>query len=62
MKRTVNTVLTFEDKVFKNDSGDEISYVAITAQIMGEDVRLAVKKEDKSLLEFLLKRMKSEVK
>lgn len=62
MKRTVNTVLTFEDKVFKNDSGDEISYVAITAEIAGEEVRLAVKKEDKSLLEFLLKRMKSEVK
>ena len=55
MKRTVNTVLTFENKVFKNDEGNDIEYMSVTAKIAGEDIRLAVKKEDKSLLDFLLK-------
>ena len=62
MKRTVNTVLTFEDKVFTNDSGERIEYMSITAKIAGEDIRLEIKKEDKSLFKYLTSRVQSEVK
>lgn len=62
MKRTINTTVTFEDKSFKNDNGETVEYLSVMAKIAGEDVRLSVKKEDKSLLEFLLKRVPAEVK
>lgn len=56
MKNQVNAVLTFEDKTFKNDQGETVDYISITGSILGETVRFSVKKEDKSLLQFLRKK------
>lgn len=56
MKNQVNAVLTFEDKTFKNDQGETVDYISITSSILGETVRFSVKKEDKSLLQFLRKK------
>lgn len=56
MKNQVNAVLTFEDKTFKNDQGERVDYISITGSILGETVRFSVKKEDKSLLQFLRKK------
>lgn len=56
MKNQVNAVLTFEDKTFKNDQGETVDYISITSSIFGETVRFSVKKEDKSLLQFLRKK------
>lgn len=56
MKNQVNAVLTFEDRTFKNDQGETVDYISITGSILGETVRFSVKKEDKSLLQFLRKK------
>ena len=56
MKNQVNAVLTFEDKTFKNDQGETVDYISVTSSILGETVRFSVKKEDKSLLQFLRKK------
>ena len=57
MKVETMAKLVFEEKSFKNENGDSITYTVCTAIVSGEEIRMNVKKEDKSLLEFLLKRM-----
>ena len=48
--------LTVEEKTFKNDKGEDISYLDCSSEICGETVRFYPKPEDKSLLKHLIKK------
>ena len=62
MKQVVTTTLTIEDKVFTNESGERVEYTAVTAKVADTDIRLDIRKEDKSLFKYLVKQAQSEVK
>ena len=53
--KNVSTVMSFVDKVFTDEKGQQVPYLEITAKINSEPVHFAVKKEDKSLLKALLR-------
>lgn len=57
MKNQTTCTVTLEDKRFVNKEGETVDYVAVTLTIDGEDVRVTVKKEDKSLLRILRRDM-----
>lgn len=40
---------------FKSDSGETVEYFRCEADILGEKVRFAPRKEDRKLLEYLVK-------
>ena len=53
MKNEMICTLVAEDKVFVDDKGTPIEYTATTLLIGGEEIRVSVKKEDKSLFNYL---------
>lgn len=57
MKNLVKCTLVAEDKVFVDDKKNAIEYVACTLLIGGEEIRVSVKKEDKSLFNYLRRSM-----
>ena len=57
MKNVVNCTLIAEDKVFVDEKRNTIDYVACTLVIGGEEIRVSVKKEDKSLFNYLRRSM-----
>ena len=57
MKNVVNCTLVAEDKVFVDDKKNAIEYTACTLLIGGEEIRVSVKKEDKSLFNYLRRSM-----
>ena len=46
-----------EEKTFVNPQGEAIDYQTLTAEIEGTPIRFTVKKEDKTLFQFLLARV-----
>ena len=57
MKNVAQCTLVAEDKVFVDDKKNAIEYVACTLLIGGEEIRVSVKKEDKSLFNYLRRSM-----
>ena len=57
MKNVTQCTLVAEDKTFVDDKKNAIDYVACTLLIDGEEIRVSVKKEDKSLFNFLRRSM-----
>lgn len=58
MKNQTTCTLTLEDRTFFDEkTRTDVEYVAGTLTIDGEDIRIAVKKEDKSLLRVLRRDM-----
>ena len=57
MKNVVNCTLIAEDKVFVDEKRNTSDYVACTLVIGGEEIRVSVKKEDKSLFNYLRRSM-----
>lgn len=56
-KNRINCTLVAEDKVFVDEKKNSIEYVACTLLIGGEEIRVSVKKEDKSLFNYLRRSM-----
>lgn len=56
-KNRVECTLVAEDKVFVDEKKNSIGYVACTLLIGGEEIRVSVKKEDKSLFNYLRRSM-----
>ena len=56
-KHVCECTLTIEDKTFVNADKQNVDYTACTLTINGEQVRVSVKKEDKSLLNYLRRDM-----
>lgn len=48
--------MVVEEKTFVNPQGEVIDYQTLTAEIEGTPIRFTVKKEDKTLFQFLLAR------
>ena len=46
--------LVIERKTFENDKGEEVEYIEGIAEVAGEKIRFAPKKDDKKLLDYLL--------
>ncbi len=46
---------------FKNERGEEVEYFRCEAELHGEVIRFTPRKEDKKLMEFLLKTSEEEV-
>ena len=57
MKNVAQCTLVAEDKVFVDDKKNAVEYVACTLLIVGEEIRVSVKKEDKSLFNYLRRSM-----
>lgn len=47
------TKVQLESKTFRNEKGEDIAYDAIQILYKGNWIRVSVKKEDKSLFNFL---------
>lgn len=56
-KHVVNCTLVAEDKIFLDDKKNPVEYTACTLLIGGEEIRVSVKKEDKSLFNYLRRSM-----
>lgn len=58
MKHIANCTLVVEDKTFLDkETGNAVEYTAVSAIVNGEEIRLSVKKEDRSLLRVLRREM-----
>ena len=55
MKKTFNVVISVEDKTFKNDKNEDVAYQDVRMTFKGEEIRLNVKAEDKTLFKYLCK-------
>lgn len=56
-KHVVSCTLVAEDKVFFDEKKNPIEYTACTLLIGGEEIRVSVKKEDKSFFDYLRRSM-----
>lgn len=54
----INCTVTIEDKVFTNEQNQSVDYVDMRLQIFGGEFRISVKKEDKSLFQYLREQAK----
>ncbi len=53
--QTYETIITIEDKTFQDKDGKDVAYTDMRISLFGGEFRVSIKKEDKSLFEYLRK-------